>query len=247
MKAIIFDFGGTLDTDGTHWGIKFHEVYLSSGIMIPEKVFRNAYVLAERDMAGKLKKNTGLLETLNKQISFQLKHLVNDYNCRFYDDLPQIADDLSWKCYSEVKNNTGYIYNTLLNLSKKYTLGVISNFYGNLIQVLKDLGIYELFSLVMDSELIGIRKPDREFYHEMLGKTALKPEELIMIGDSYDNDIVPSKSLGCRTIWLKGRAWKYPEDYSMADFIIGSLSEVESAVEIMEKMTSPKSLSPYAK
>ncbi|MGE5351009.1 MAG: HAD family hydrolase [Acidobacteriota bacterium] len=245
MKAIIFDFGGTIDTDGIHWSVKFLDVYRSSGIVIPEKVFRNAYVMAERDMAGKLMENTGFLETLNRQISFQLKHLVEDYNCRFYDKLPQIADDLSIKCYKEVKNNIGLIHDTLRHLSEKYTLGMISNFYGNLVQVLKDLGIHELFSLVMDSELAGLRKPDSRFYHQLLHKIALKPEDLIMVGDSYENDIVPSKSLGYKTIWLRGRAWKLPDDYSMADFVIGSLTEVESAVEIMETMSLRKSFLSY--
>lgn len=245
MKAIIFDFGGTLDTDGTHWGIKFQEVYLGSGIRIPENVFRNAYVLAERDMAGKIKKNAGLLETLNKQITFQLKHLVNDYNCRFYDELPQIADDLSRKCYNEVKNNTVLLHSTLRNLSRKYTLGVISNFYGNLIQVLKEFDIYEFFRLVMDSEITGIRKPDPRFYRQLSDKAALQPEELIMIGDSYENDIIPPKSLGYKTIWLRGKTWKYPDDYSMADFVIGSLSEAEEAVELMENINIKKPFPSY--
>lgn len=243
MKAIIFDFGGTLDTDGTHWSIIFLEAYHNAGILIPEKIFRNAYVLAERDMAGKLNKNTGLLATLNQQITFQLKHLVEDYNCRFYDELPQIADELSRKCYYQVKNNTLSLKNTLSRLSQKYTLGVISNFYGNLPQVIKELGIFEFFSIAMDSEVTGLRKPDLRFYHQLLNETALKPEEIIMAGDSYENDIAPSKSLGFNTIWLKGRAWKHPEDYSMADFIIGSLTEIEDTVDIMEKMSLQKSFS----
>lgn len=243
MKTIIFDFGGTLDTDGIHWSVKFLEAFQSAGILIPEKIFRNAYVLAEKDMAGKLDENTGFLETLHKQIFFQLRHLVEDYNCRFYDHLPRIADELSLKCYNDVKNNISIISGMLKRLSKNYELGVISNFYGNLARVLKELGLFEFFSLIMDSEVMGLRKPDARFYLQLLERTSLAPEKIIMAGDSYENDIVPSKNLGFRTIWLKGKAWKYPDDYSKADFIIGSLTEAEDVVIIMEKMNFRKSFS----
>ncbi|MGE5430310.1 MAG: HAD family hydrolase [Syntrophomonadaceae bacterium] len=247
MKTIIFDFGGTLDTDGIHWCVKFLETCQDVGILIPEKIFRNAYVLAERDMTGKLGENTGFLETLHQQILFQLKHLVEDYNCRFYDHLPRIAEELSLKCYNDVKNNISIITGMLQRLSKNYELGVISNFYGNLAHVLKELGLFEFFSLIMDSEVNGLRKPDTRFYLQLLEETTFAPDEIIMVGDSYENDIVPSKNLGFKTIWLRGKSWKYPDDYSKADFVIGSLTETEDAVRVMEKMNFCKSFFSHMK
>lgn len=243
MKAIIFDFGGTLDTDGVHWSIKFLEAYHSAGIFIPEKIFRNAYISAEKDMTGRLKSNAGLMETLRMQVSLQLKHLVEDYNCRFYDELPGLTRQISQSCFNEVERNIALIRGTLLRLSRKYELGVISNFYGNLLQVLKELGIKEFFSIVMDSEVTGLRKPDKQVYLQLLKYTSLQPEELIMAGDSYENDILPAKSLGYKTIWLRGKAWSYPEEISGADFIIGSFAEIEEVIEIMEKTISRESLS----
>lgn len=245
MKAIIFDFGGTLDTDGTHWGIKFLEAYHSAGILVPDKIFRNAYVSAEKDMPGSLENNAGLLDTFNKQISFQLRHLVEDYNWRFYNDVSEITRQISTLCYDEVKKNIVPIYSILSRLSQRYELGVISNFYGNLVQVLKELDFNKFFSVVMDSEITGLRKPGSQVYIQLMNKMSLRPEDLIMVGDSYENDIIPSKNLGYRTIWLRGKCWKYPEDWSKADFIIGSISELEDAVNIMEKTCFGRSLSPY--
>lgn len=243
MKAVIFDFGGTLDTDGIHWSIKFLEAYRTSGLSIPERIFRNAYVSAEKDMTGRLGKDAGLKETLRLQVLLQLKHLVEDYDCRFYDELPGLAGKISQSCFNEVEKNAALASDILLRLSRKYKLGVISNFYGNLLGVLKELGMREYFSIVLDSEVTGLRKPDKKVYLKLLKDSSLHPEELVMVGDSYENDILPAKSLGFKTIWLRGKAWQYPKDFSAADFIIGSLSEAEEAIEVMEKTICRESLS----
>ena len=39
-------------------------------------------------------------------------------------------------------------------------------------------------------------------------------DECVVIGDSYTKDILPAQSIGCATIWLKGKGW---EDKPMLD------------------------------
>lgn len=34
IKGILFDFGGTLDTNGTHWGIMLQEAYREARIFV---------------------------------------------------------------------------------------------------------------------------------------------------------------------------------------------------------------------
>lgn len=34
-------------------------------------------------------------------------------------------------------------------------------------------------------------------------------ENAVMIGDRMDNDIVPAKHLGMKTVWIKQGFWKY--------------------------------------
>ena len=50
-----------------------------------------------------------------------------------------------------------------------------------------------------------------------------------MIGDRIDNDIVPAKEMGMKTIWIKqgmGKYWKINNECEKADFVIESLSEL---------------------
>ena len=52
VKGLLFDFGGTLDTNGTHWGIVLQEAYRKAGFVIDEKSFREMYVQGERQLAA---------------------------------------------------------------------------------------------------------------------------------------------------------------------------------------------------
>lgn len=123
------------------------------------------------------------------------------------------------------------IRNDLSQLSESYSMAVVSNFYGNLGAVLEELGISNLFSLSIDSALVGISKPDAGIYRKCLEELHCRAEEALMIGDSYERDIVPAKSLGMKTLWLKGRSWKEEKGGPCADCRISSLEGVSDYIK----------------
>ena len=53
---------------------------------------------------------------------------------------------------------------------------------------------------VMASAEEGIAKPDKRIFEIALNRANCEPAQSIMIGDRIDNDIVPAKKLGMRTI-----------------------------------------------
>lgn len=64
--------------------------------------------------------------------------------------------------------------------------------------------------LVIASAEEGVSKPDRRIFEIALERSGCKPENAVMIGDRIDNDIVPAKQLGMKTIWIKqgfGSLW----------------------------------------
>lgn len=88
--------------------------------------------------------------------------------------------------------------------SRHLPMAIVSNFYGNLTAVLKDYGIDHYFRAVIDSASVGLRKPDPAITQLGLNALALSPEEVIMVGDSVDNDIIPAQSIGLHTALLLG-------------------------------------------
>ena len=50
MKAILFDFGGTIDTDGVHWSEKFWEYYERFKLPVEKKDFERAFKFSEDEL-----------------------------------------------------------------------------------------------------------------------------------------------------------------------------------------------------
>jgi HAD superfamily hydrolase (TIGR01509 family) len=58
---------------------------------------------------------------------------------------------------------------------------------------------------------LGLAKPNKEFFREALRALDVAPESVVMIGDTYQNDILPAIELGMRTIWALHRPEKERE------------------------------------
>ena len=50
-----------------------------------------------------------------------------------------------------------------------------------------------------------------------------------VVGDSYEKDIIPAHTIGCKTVWIKGESWQNNEpEQGVADRIITSLKELNT-------------------
>ena len=47
-EAILFDFGGTLDSDGEHWLDRFYELYEQAGFDLPQAEIKRAFYIADQ-------------------------------------------------------------------------------------------------------------------------------------------------------------------------------------------------------
>jgi putative hydrolase of the HAD superfamily len=228
MKAILFDFGGTIDTNGVHWSEKFWNSYRPYNLPLTKAVFEDAYRYSEKKMKNIILKNDDMRMMLHKQYAEQMKYLVKESNIS-YD--PFIVDKLTETCYEDVLRNTKKaekVFKKLIN--EKYNLGIVSNFTGNLGAVLKGLQIEHYFTAVVDSTIIGYEKPALEIYHHAAKMLKVEPKDICMVGDSYSRDIQPAKKLGCFTVWLNGISWEKIKNPVDADIIIYSLEELPGKI-----------------
>jgi FMN phosphatase YigB (HAD superfamily) len=224
VKAILFDFGGTIDTDGVHWSEMFRECYRRHHVRVEKEAFDRAFVASE----SALLKEPGIAamdfrRLLDLQFTLQLGLLGVSAG-------GELAGRLAGECYAEVAGTVAGARDLLAAFGKRYVLGLVSNFYGNLVPVCRGLGLDGLFGTMVDSAVEGVRKPDPAIFALALERLGVQAAEAWVVGDSYDRDIVPGKLLGCSTIWLKGKSWTTPADTAAADYTITSLGAMRSIV-----------------
>ena len=116
---------------------------------------------------------------------------------------------------------------------KGYPMVLVSNFYGNINQVLKDAGIDGYFKDVIESAVVGVRKPNPAIFALGVCALDLPASQVLVVGDTYGKDIIPAHKLGCHTLWIKGLQWEEKKvDESIPDGIIKKLSEMEEFLKI---------------
>lgn len=112
----------------------------------------------------------------------------------------------------------------------KYKIGVIANQSFGTKKRLEDFGILEFIDLVIASAEEGAAKPDRRIFEIALNKADCIPAQAVMIGDRVDNDIIPAKEIGMKTILIRqgffGKYWTITSDCEKADYEVNNLSEI---------------------
>lgn len=231
IKGIIFDYGGTIDSRGIHWSEVIWDGYRYAGIRIDKNVFRGAYVFAERELAKvrHILPHHNFHDLLRIKMRLELGWLAkNGYVCP--DTTAPFADAVADYCYRRAAECIREARPVLEELHRRYPMVLVSNFYGNVAAVLADFDLLRYFREIIESAVVGVRKPDPAIFAMGLSALKLPAENVLVVGDSYKKDIVPAISLGCRVAWLKGKGWTAEEDAVVHPSAISSLSEVLSMV-----------------
>lgn len=227
IKGIIFDYGGTIDSKGDHWSIVIRNAYQRAGVLVEDEAFRDAYVYAERELARTLHilPHHNFHDLLLIKMRIELQYLAEG---QFFpaEQVEPKAKEIARYCYQAARDCIEQARPVLEELHKRYPMVLVSNFYGNVEAVLKDFDLRRYFSQIVESAVVGVRKPDPRIFELGLQALNLPAGQVLVVGDSYKKDIVPAMSLGCPAVWLKGRGWTAEEDSVLHPATIGDLGEV---------------------
>ncbi len=112
-----------------------------------------------------------------------------------------------------------------------YKLGIIANQKLGTAERLENWGLRQYFDVIAASAEIGYAKPDKRIFEKALEMAGCTARESVMVGDRLDNDMIPAKALGMRTVWIKNGLAQYQSEElgkDIADVQIASLSELLS-------------------
>ena len=193
---------------------------------VDEALYREAYVHGERTLGRNpiILPDFTFRQTLEKKIQLQLDFIETrcpEVTRAKYGEM--LLDDL----YTRTCEETARSRSVLLQLHERFPMVLVSNFYGNIATVLHEFQLDGIFQHIVESAVVGIRKPDPRIFTLGVEALGLDPSEVVVVGDSIDKDMIPAHQAGCQTVWFKGEGWTSdPVDESAPDRIISNLTEL---------------------
>lgn len=217
-RAVLFDFGGTLDCNGVPWKERFLRLFRDEGLALAPDRFDRAFYDADDALVGTVPAELSYRETvmtLARGVAARLELTSAS--------LPERVGERFW-----LASLTRLAANLPLleDLHGRYRLGIVSNFYGNLHTVCRDAGIARLFGVIVDSARLGCTKPDPAIFRAATDALDITPDAALFVGDSLTRDIAGARALGMPGIWLAAEAGTEPEPGQATIHTLGALREL---------------------
>lgn len=219
LRALLFDYGGTLDAPGVPWVERFIEIYASEGLGEAGERVRQAFGHATRcAYADRGIRGFGLEPTVRFHVERQLEFL----GCRDDRLVAAVVDRFVRAARADLEGSRA----VLGRLRSRFQLGVVSNFYGNVHILLAEAGIAPLLSVIVDSTRAGVSKPEAAIFRLALDTIACRAADAMHVGDSFDKDVAGARAAGLQTAWL-APAYRPCPDPSLVDVRLQALSDLE--------------------
>ena len=219
-SVLLFDYGGTLDADGLPWKDRFRQLYRAHGAQPADEVFDPAFYAADDGLPAVLPPGSGLSETvarLSAAVSTGLG--VGD---------PGVTALVAKGFLEASFVHLAASRELLTRLRRRYRLGLVSNFYGNLEEVCEEAGIAGLFDVMVDSARVGFTKPDARIFRHATDALGVAPGDATFIGDSPSRDMAGARGVGMRHVWLTAQSPSRP--CCPGDRVIARLADLERAL-----------------
>src|SRR5262249_55037254 len=153
----------------------FRSLFRDEGVSVTPEVFDAAFYAADDALVGKVPPGfflEGTVDALARGVEANLG--VNE---------AAVAANVAARFLADVRDHLSKNLPVLASLSRRYRLGIVSNFYGNLEAVCEAAGIAKHVTAIVDSEVLGFMKPDARIFLAALRALETPPTAAVFVGD----------------------------------------------------------------
>ena len=136
----------------------------------------------------------------------------------------EVLDEISLDYIAELPKDN-YLFDGTIELleyltQKNYNLHIITNGFDEVQYVkLKKSKIDFYFNTVTTSEDVGVKKPNPKVFKHALSLANVQASASVMIGDTFEADILGAESVGMHTLFFNYRNEKVPDNYRVVDAV----------------------------
>src|SRR5262249_22291091 len=147
IRAVLLDFGGTLDADGVPWKERFQRLFADEGVAADG--FDRAFYDADDALVGAIPRDLSLTETVGRLAAGVATRLGR----------PGAGARVAERFLSAARESLARSAAVLARWHGVYRIGIVSNFYGNLEAVCRETGLAPHVDAAIDSAVVGAEKP----------------------------------------------------------------------------------------
>ena len=199
IKHIFFDLDHTLWDFEANSRATFIKIIKDNNVNVDFDKFLNYYKSINLEYWRLYRNNAISKEKLRYG---RLKDTFDKINVVVSDEMIDLLSVDYIKHLSSFNKVFDGTYEILDYLSEKYTLHIITNGFSevqNLKMVNSKLDVY--FEKIITSELVGVKKPNPRIFQYALEQANATSRESVMIGDSWEADIMGAKNFGIKPIY----------------------------------------------
>lgn len=189
-KLILFDLDDTLVNSTEIYSLCYRQLGIDQEILAKAK--------------NQVKKNLGSGHVSSHQRLLYFKYYLELEGKFSPESLLDLIAKYEVALSKEMHSSWGKLNRDSLmrKLKKDYRLAIITN-ENTRTQILKLKTIdpqMQYFDFIVTSEEIGVEKPDFKIFHDCQRRAKLEFQDILMVGDSIENDLIPAKKLGAQTL-----------------------------------------------
>ncbi len=196
IKAVFFDFGGTLAINNGSFEDFFKNSFEVFGLKTNADQINDAF---KSESVSSIKRlgfghDEQGVEKFWKEVYARMWE-----HCGGSAQKKEAVSDATWLLH--IVPNSFALYEDVLSTldalkEKQFHLGVLSNFDESLFSKLDHLGISSYFSTILCSASLGISEPSLSVFRQICLSTGLEIDQILYIGDSHEYDFQPCVELG---------------------------------------------------
>lgn len=198
-KHIFFDLDHTLWDFERNSNLAFQQIFKEQQFSIDFDAFMNEYVpinfkywrlFREEKVSKEELRYKRLKETFDALKYSVSDAVINQTAKNYLDYLPN---------YNHLIEGTIEVLNYL---KPKYNLHIITNGFKEVQnKKIEASNIKQYFDVIVTSESVGVKKPNPKIFEFALKEANAKPEESIMVGDSFEADVLGSLAMKMQPIF----------------------------------------------
>jgi putative hydrolase of the HAD superfamily len=200
MKAVIFDFYGTL-AETPNWGPSWQEMVAEVGYDLPDDLrdrwwndgldgsehdehsqSREHYVAWQRARTQGMLDECGVPRDTQEILIARVREIGAHRKMRAYDESIAVLTELR---------------------DRGLALAICSNWDWDLEEAIESAGLTGTVDTMVSSAWVGARKPHRRMYEAVLDRAGVAPEDAVFVGDTWSCDVEGPRAMGFLPVYVR--------------------------------------------